>query len=793
MADKDRSPQPLPTSSRQLVDPHGLTRRVSRSHGSINADPSWTRDLKLLIFETSSASTSTASQSSSGASNDLEQVVFQDNGEQFLEKEYASSILSDVDDPPLDHLDHSSFKKKKATAEASTSVVAVKKDSACTVSDMNDRRRGSGPVDLDEIDDETVDGNDSDEPHQTAVFETHRTIPVNADGVAFNDTDDRQQAETLEDGTSRSGDPADLDMLNDHKSGPIDLDAVDDREADFDMIWKEHEDAFFSWKDSKKDGKMATNFGNSSRKRSEEPSAFQAAARGKRDAFVVPVTGIYQDLEKASAAAAKKPQTDDIVSLCSMDTYGFSLAGESLDTYGFSLAENPNKHGFSIKDRDRRVPLSTIEKVLQEDDLTDSIAESFVREKVIPVDGIENSDGCFEEIARVGDVAMINEPAVGSEESRARMIRRINEVLKRQESDSSTVKTPAGTKARGLRAMRLKSRNRAYGAIGGPAFATVHEEEEMVPALIDGQPGSKGSKAIHREEQALTDGNLDTVGLVVQIRGDHADGAQSVVSEISTLSDKLWLKAHPKAGSKWEDLSSVGLNGVEGRPVENEDAILATPHDGLTTVGEAEGHDVEAPPIYYDSSVKTPPFLFYETANSDALVDGQDDVDSKWDDVSSIGLTGVECLAIRKKADEKPREENGIEKQNKENCRDNAMAVERSSNANSIFRNSKNEDHHSEKPSKIPDIDMKPTFSTVWDADSDISGSIASLEPDDLERNIGKEVSSTSAPSSDTKNQVSLRWNSRFLTSPGWWIVLAISVLAVTAICIVVVYVYVSL
>jgi hypothetical protein len=806
MSDTDRSTQPSSSSSRQLVDPPGFTGSVSHAgHGSINVIPFTAGDLKRLKFESPSTSTSTASQSSSGVSSEVELENSQKNCDKFLER-VNLLIFVDAEDPPLDHLDDSSVERTVATADLSPPIVVAKRGSSRAVPEMNDKRRGNGPVDLDEVDNETIDGNDFDQPQQSVVVETDPTCLV--DVVTCDNTGDHPQAEKIEDGTSRCSNRGDLDMTFDLESGLVDLDAVHDREADFDMIWKEHEDSFFAWKNGNKDGETKK-FGNSSRKRSEEPSAFKASARKKRDeatnksfrrgnaggANLVPVTDIYQDLAKTSASATTELcRTDDVVSLCSMDTYGFSLSGESMDSYGFSLVESIDKYGKFMKDRKRRVSQPTTGDEIQED-FADLIAEIFPL-KGIPVDSIENTDECFEEIAVVADDTKINQPTVGTEESRARMIRRINEILKREQSDTSTEETPPATKARGLRAMRLKSRNRAYGAIGAPAFATVHEHEEMPSPPSAGQ---EESKAHFDGVPPLTDASEDTFGLVVQIREDHADWAQSVVSEISTLSDKLWIKTNPTAESKWEDLSSVGLNGVEVRSKKNVDAILVNPYDELEIVGEAEGREAESPPIYYDPSVKTPPFLFCQIADADAFVENRDD--SKWDDVSSIGLTGVEGPAGRKMAQTsnaqiavvRTREEDSrILPQSKEKSRKNSDTTERNPNARSIFRTPSNNNHQPKKPSVISNIELNPTFSTVWVGDSDISGSIDSHDPEDPEKKFRKEVSNTST-SSKSKCQLCLRWKSRSLTPRCWWIVVAISVLAVTAICIVVVYVYTSL
>ena len=127
--------------------------------------------------------------------------------------------------------------------------------------------------------------------------------------------------------------------------------------------------------------------------------------------------------------------------------------------------------------------------------------------------------------------------------------------MKKDSDDNSSIE-PIASKARGLRALRLRSANyqkRAYRV--EPVFSTVHEHEELacVPLPEQAPRGWEKEKETHNavqkpgvasQEAMQLYPSLDDVEnckLVVQVQNDPTDGTLSVVSDITNLSDKLFL------------------------------------------------------------------------------------------------------------------------------------------------------------------------------------------------------------------------------------------------------------
>jgi len=225
--------------------------------------------------------------------------------------------------------------------------------------------------------------------------------------------------------------------------------------------------------------------------------------------------------------------------------------------------------------------------------------------------------------------------------------------------------------------------------------------------------------------------------------------------------------------------------------------MIAPQAQDLLNTKEVEGFGEEGPQFGYDASVKTPPTYHLDTSLDVAEMQNTKDLnpESRWDDVSSIGLLGVEGL--RKKGQRKSVRNDcdmpvpliitsgQVDKPN-----DNEMAGNNTERTKGIFRSSKD---NKKTKSAIADleIDRNPTFSTVWTGES--LSSHSSGPSNDPEMQLQKEVSNTSSVSSEDSKQPTIDMGKAILTPRDWIVVVVILILTVTAIVIVVAYVYTSL
>ncbi|KAL3919980.1 MAG: hypothetical protein SGILL_003488, partial [Bacillariaceae sp.] len=434
--------------------------------------------------------------------------------------------LLKISDPPLDHVvvdeDEESLPgrtspTRQKPANGNTFIIRPVPPSP----PRKDSLRSSGPVDLDD----TVIDDSTDEETQDTSFDEEAPSSSDTDDN-YTDTDRGNDTDTA---------------LNPH---PIDLDSLQDREEDFSMIFREHEDEFLVWKGNEKLQSMA--FKNA------QNNKFVESTEGNNEDTIV----FYESSEQ---------EVDDCQSI---DTYGFSVAA-SVDSCGFSVAKESKP-----KPRRSEQPKAN---------------------------------------------SALSKTETSTEESRARTIQHIKEVLKKdqeekEETDNNTVEG-LGAKARGLRALRLRSANYK---LNQKMMNTVHEDEElkspdspkrtnsklapMKPPSLPKKP--EAHEETPSEEQKESSGPIEYPGKYgLEIQQDNT--AQSVLSEITTLSDKLFVRIKSETESKWDDVSSVGLTGVEGRP---EPTAPAPPQDNFLYSEEAKGWNVEDPPFAFDASVKTPPF-----------------------------------------------------------------------------------------------------------------------------------------------------------------------------------------
>jgi hypothetical protein len=626
-------------------------------------------------------------------------------------------------------------------------------------------RRGAGPVDLDAVDDMSVSLDsrldikcfDSSVVNVQEILHLQRpTAPVDLDETV------------VDDGEST--------ILENCLPRPVDLDSVQEREEDFSMIWKEHEDEFLVWKGNEQLQMLALKNARARQKPSYGHSCRENGnkmARALKNNKYITEEEHQEDVSSAIVINYDDDegcQQEDIASVSSrsLDTFGFSLTEASVDSYGFSLKGSKPKQG---------TPLALSSP--QEDTSTVSSSPS------------------------------VQKTVSSSESSRARTIQRIKDVLNKEQDpeDSSTVEG-LGAKARGLRALRLRSANYKRTQRIEPTFSTVHEHEEF--SASNGNSGARQLFARDKEHQtgmaneeqkesfAVFDypGNY---GLVVKVEKDRADTAQSVVSDITNLSDKLFLRVKTAPESKWDDVSSVGLHGVEVQPkvhsAEAEDYDLMNGEE----ISPSRG-DIVEPPIYYDASVKTPPFLFIHEKFEEMRTNSDEDPESKWDDVSSIGLLGVEGVRKGVKKYPTPGEVripivvtsckvHHVHDDSPQNQKPVNFCVEgeksnQKCQSQDIFRPRQ----EAKATSKTPDISINQTFSTVWTGSFDSSSASGDFQDPEMQEEVS--CASESLAIDSKQSTISRR---AALTPRDWLIIVAILLVTITAIVIVVFYVYANL
>lgn len=612
-------------------------------------------------------------------------------------------------------------------------------------------RRGNGPVDVDALDEMSVS------------LDSRQGLKCFDSMASFQETYNFR----------RSSAPVDLDetVVDDEESTvlenclprPVDMDSVQEREEDFSMIWKEHEDEFLVWRGNEQLQMLALknararqkpSYGQSRRGDGKNISrAFKNdkyLTEDEQNSAISPQIVIdYDDKEECNHHDSAS------VSSRSLDTFGFSLMEASVDSYGFSRKGSNSK-------TNRGIPPATSPNT--EDTST---------------------------------VSSVPRTVASSEESRARTIQRIREVLNKDPNteDTSTVEGLCA-KARGLRASRLRSTNYMRTQRIEPTFSTVHEHEALpAPVLTRAtQIREESINEEHHESFALVEypGNY---GLMVQVKNDRTDATQSVVSDISNLSDKLFLRVKSEPESKWDEFSSVGMIGVEGKPGK---IVPPAEDDNVLNSREVapDQEDVEEPPVYYDASVKTPPILYNREMFDEIKANDDEDPKSNWDDVSSIGLLGVEGLRRGEKIVPTPEVHIPIVITSGEIHHGKTIQSDRASKIHSntkkppqdasqdIFRPRK----QTKASSKTQDVSLNPTFSTVRTGDSDESSAFGDFNDPEEQKEVS--ITSESLAEYSKQSEVTRRYE---LTPRDWLIIAAIFLVTVTAISIIVFYVYANL
>ncbi|KAG7338943.1 hypothetical protein IV203_034612 [Nitzschia inconspicua] len=619
-------------------------------------------------------------------------------------------------DPPLDHIEEDEDSDEEITrpstptsppkaqthhqhlqtiSATSTTTTALVENTRTPV--YSSTRRGAGPIDIDAIDDMSgsLDSKQVGQFYgsasivQALTYHKRITTPVDLDDSVVDDDE--------------------TTILEHRLPCPVDVDSVQDREDGFSMIWKEYEDEFLVWKGNEQLQVMAL---KNARARQKAILGRSCRDGGNKRSLALNNNKFLTDegiQNEASPVFAIKYEGNE----CKHEDTASDGCG-SLDTFGFSLTNaSTDSYGFPVKVNKQTIPRGDSTRL-----------EDALNATTVPKN-------------------------VGStESSRARTIQRIKDVLsKDQDSEDTGTDVGLGAKARGLRAIRLRSATYHRTQTIQPVFSTVHEHEEwfawkdtaLFPQVSKLEETDAGFPSEERMESFAVYDYPGNYGFVVNVDRDNADMAQSVVSDITNLSDKIFLRVTSVPESKWDDISSVGLNGVEGKP-----CTIATPakKDNFLEAKEVvpSSKDIGKPPFYYDASIKTPPFFSCHDLSEDAKVQDEDDKPSiKWDDVSSIGLLGVEGHKTGQKVKPSPGEFHipvvitscGTKKIKNNECpsqRSNNFIAKRSSQ--DIFRSRQESKHLS----KTPGVSLNATFSTVWTGDSDTSSASGDFPDPEMQK-----------------------------------------------------------
>ena len=239
-----------------------------------------------------------------------------------------------------------------------------------------------------------------------------------------------------------------------------------------------------------------------------------------------------------------------------------------------------------------------------------------------------------------------------------------------QQQESSLESRPHSRAAEGL--SRSTSKNEDY-------FMTSSSKARKLQSLrlrgnTINDKNAVGTNYIQRPDQELRvvqekakDSCADTdypgyFGKVIRIQtSEWRDiSCQSVVSEITSLSDKLPLQTCPESESKLENMNSIFVCTAD-REKGATDIMTCreeVEYHKRMTFKESQRRNGKESPLYFDASVKTPPRCYLDPKIQVQLKERNEvqeisvfryrySDELKWDDVSSIGLLGVETINHR--------------------------------------------------------------------------------------------------------------------------------------------------
>ena len=543
-----------------------------------------------------------------------------------------------------------------------------------SVTSPTTRRIGSsGPVDLDDsiiTDGDSTVGNDESVIISFETFDTtvptvitpnkpppppkDPTVPVNNEDVVNGGPPvitPNKPPPPSEDGTDVTDGSSLISIDN----------IIYERSENFDMIWKEHEDEFLVWKSGSQHKKMNHNSMVTDVTTSASLTASNRYIMSGESSRTGGVNELYNINLPVTAKAAASEEIDLVGE---DDDMASKVTSSSLDTFGYptgfpnTAATIPSAS--LLPSNTSVVVIAPSSSPLSTPVVTPPSSEQQRQQQETNRNNVDGKEE--EQETKRGDERINNEPYYSS----------------------------LASKARHLRALRLRAaidgaNNRAR--LGG---SPIEEEKESSSILVNNNvdyPSHYGH-VIQVTTRTRSNNNINNNtyrGGDEDNNSGDGDGTQSVISEITNISGKLFIKVDPKQESKWDDMSSVGFCVVERpqqkwqqRPTTTTTAAAAVDvyrilnvddFDAAESNEEVSGYDTDTPPLSFDGSVKTPPLCYllnHNSSKAELEQQGNDNVEeeekicyqqqddaeeysltNKWnDDVSSIGLLGAEQQAM---------------------------------------------------------------------------------------------------------------------------------------------------
>eukprot|EP00536_Pseudo-nitzschia_multiseries_P005437 jgi/Psemu1/285776/fgenesh1_pg.101_\ len=612
---------------------------------------------------------------------------------------------------------------------------------------------------------------------------------------------------------NRNGGPVDLDDSLDSDDatdrsadvtittagGPIDVDKIQETDDQFNAIWREHEDEFLVWQEGAKHTVMT------------------AKGIKRNGRYECVENKLYNGLPIHTETPSDSESPNDsmtLVSYSSLDTFGF--AGKKAEEYEAppvkSRTSVDSESHKDFKKTAANTPLS-IQSRISADSESHKDCKQAVEYKASRIHSRISVDSeSREDLKEAADykVSTVNSRISVDSESREDFKEaadyKVSPVNSRISVDSEShedFKEAADYKVSPVNSrisvdsdshkdsvtIVTRSSQDTYGFIRENR-AVEHKAPRVNSRISIGSECPEDSLTIftYRSDTfdfltKKTTATADTVSTNSLLSEPTKQDSQNITA--NETKSRLFLKLNPKTEGRWDDISSIGCSMVE-----QETTVIGKHGYGRrdrVNLRELQGHDVEEPPFYYNSSVKTPPICYmnpkiraqieqHDTKPRQSYrSDGYEEhysSESKWDDVSSIGLLGVETINknLKEKLSKFGCPDQGapaipfvIQPRPEEDSDDESSLVEigRNRKINDIFRkrislaDSDDENGKSqatptfstlwaedtsttEKPKKkssnnASHLELNPTFSTVWVEDCDSFYSDTSADLSDVE------------------------------------------------------------
>ncbi|VEU35920.1 unnamed protein product [Pseudo-nitzschia multistriata] len=461
------------------------------------------------------------------------------------------------------------------------------------------------------------------------------------------DLDDSFSHDTNIDGEDGTGnEPVEDSSIASASSGKIDTDRLEVMKAEFRTIWKRHEDEFLVWKEVIKTTERPAPKTKVStfRKQSyrDDSNHYMEKVNTLYGGLTVPVSGGSNGVHNQEDSVQEDSVT--LVSCSSTDTFGYDREKKEED---FAMVENLSSGGSTDQPDTRSVTESVDLKSQATSRSLDTFGFSINNVTMNPLE--ETSESPNHNDANSFAAAKDNQH--GKEQNEEDPIQSHYAVesdrciLRRQDKQEAV---SMAAKARRLRTYRLRAgnreRNEAAKNANGPHRPIIVVDEEAKPRHC---------------------GMLNVVKVNIN---DKQNSCQSVISDLTNISEKLQFNIDHEPDGRWDkrSLKRLSVGEQQGISVAVGDGnnhgmieVKSCTRKESISLREQMCPSVEEPELYkFDESVKTPPPYFknseiraqlehtsvFATQRNNGWKYSDE---SKWDDVSSIGLVGVETISTQ--------------------------------------------------------------------------------------------------------------------------------------------------